>query len=225
MTWPFDQSLTSSERRHQADSNASGASDARPRSCYSRPRSSEHPVCKKYREVRFNCNHASPATSEDLQWWESWDVCDICKYDEVPGRAEYHWTQRPNQQDDYEPGVKVAHYSCLDCWKSLIVPSKWNIFQAEWEPRLLRQDWQNIRECAQYHLAAVHPTEQKGRWCCRKATDIDHNPFYCQMESLLQEGVNRKIAVDQGWSGLDYKPLWVKPKSKPPLGTDMCIVS
>jgi hypothetical protein len=151
-------------------------------------------------------------------------VCEICTYDEAPGRAEEHWKQRPNQEDD-EPGVKMAHYSCFDCWKNFVIPSKLRIFQAEWEPQLLKWTGRTFFECAQFHLAKVHPTEQRGRWCCQKATEYDHKPFSCQMAGLLLEGVKKKIAVEQGWSGLVYKPLWVRPKPEAPLGTDVCVVS
>lgn len=157
-------------------------------SCHLRPHAEEHGVCKKYREVRFKCNHRIAADDLHLQWWESWTVCAVCKYDEAPGRAEAHWRHRTNQENDYEPGVKIAPYSCFHCWKSLVVPSQLNVFQAEWEPRLLSSDWENMLECAQYHLAKVHPAQQLGRWCCGNATDTYHNPFSCQLTQLLRQG-------------------------------------
>ncbi|OIW32680.1 UDP-Glycosyltransferase/glycogen phosphorylase [Coniochaeta ligniaria NRRL 30616] len=222
MSWPFYRSVQSSECPEQLSSDDS---DTKMTSCHSRPHSGEHSVCKKYKEVRFACPHKSPANAEGLQWYESWDVCDEFKYDTSPGRVEQHWKQRPNQKDDYEPGVKVAHYSCLNCWKDLIVLPQFNSFQAEWEPRILKSDWKTVLECARFHVETTHPTQQIGRWCCAEATDQDHKPFSCKMASILQKGAKRKIAVEQGWSDVDYTLLWERDGPYVPLGTDCCVVS
>lgn len=194
-------------------------------SCHFRPRAKKHGVCKKYKDVRFRCNHIIGADDLHLQWWESWTVCTACKYDEAPGRAEKHWKRRPNQEDDYEPGVKMAPYSCFHCWNRLVVPSRLNVFQTEREPRLLKSDRENMLECTQYHLEKVHPTQQVGRWCCGNTTDRYHNPFSCQMTQTPTEGGGKPDSRRARQVRRKPQAIAVKPKPEVPLGTDTCIVS
>jgi hypothetical protein len=165
-----------------------------------------------------------PATAEGLQWWEGWDLCDACRHHEHSALAEEHWNHRRNKDDDYEPGAKEADYSCLDCWKTLVVPSQWNTFGREWRHQLAPSDWANIVNWKEFIVDTVHPTQRVGKWCCREAREEgeNHNPFYCRMAESLETGKERKIDVE---NGRQHDPLWVRPRPYVPLGDDPCVVS